>query len=291
MHEELEPKEPSRNWGGHRRCLSSSSCLGRLSLTSSSRSAGVKLRNSFSDIQLNIVLRRGRWGARLRGRDRALLIWITRACPSLLGLSCVVRPDTILRWHRTGFRACWRWKSRGRAGRPKLAVNCANYQTDEHGEPVVGRSAHPWRTAEAWLRDRGVDRLQIHDPAARAAVANLADILAQPCKRRCGDRSVRGSNSDIRVLVCVSCRGSRSPTAALVCSDPAPDGGVAGATDRGVIPDLLVHDNDGAYGHAFTIRVRAMGIRDRPIAPRSPWQNPCVERLIGTLRRDCRIIC
>ena len=56
-----------------------------------------------------------------RGRDRALLIWITRACPSLLGLSCVVRPDTILRWHRTGFRAYWRWKSCGRAGRPKVS--------------------------------------------------------------------------------------------------------------------------------------------------------------------------
>ena len=49
----------------------------------------------------------------------------------------------------------------------------------------------------------------------------------------------------------------------------------------------LVRDNDGAYGHAFTSRVRAMGIRDRPIAPRSPWQNPYAERLIGTLRRDC----
>jgi transposase InsO family protein len=49
----------------------------------------------------------------------------------------------------------------------------------------------------------------------------------------------------------------------------------------------LVRDNDGAYGHAFTNRVRAMRIRDRPISPRSPWQNPYVERVIGTLRRDC----
>jgi transposase InsO family protein len=52
-------------------------------------------------------------------------------------------------------------------------------------------------------------------------------------------------------------------------------------------PTYLVRDNDGAYGLAFTRRVRAMGIRDRPISPRSPWQNPCVERLIGTLRREC----
>ncbi|MGH9548295.1 MAG: integrase core domain-containing protein [Terriglobales bacterium] len=52
-------------------------------------------------------------------------------------------------------------------------------------------------------------------------------------------------------------------------------------------PTYLVRDNDGAYGQTFTSRLRAMGIRDRPISPRSPWQNPYVERLIGTLRRDC----
>ena len=48
-----------------------------------------------------------------------------------------------------------------------------------------------------------------------------------------------------------------------------------------------MRDNDGAYGHVFTSRVRAMGIRDRPISPASPWQNGIAERLIGTLRREC----
>jgi hypothetical protein len=52
-------------------------------------------------------------------------------------------------------------------------------------------------------------------------------------------------------------------------------------------PRYLIRDNDGAYGQAFTNRLRKMDIRDRPIAPRSPWQNPYVERLIGTLRREC----
>ena len=49
----------------------------------------------------------------------------------------------------------------------------------------------------------------------------------------------------------------------------------------------LVRDNDRAYGHAFISRVRAMGIRDRPISPRFPWQNGHIERLIGTVRREC----
>ena len=53
------------------------------------------------------------------------------------------------------------------------------------------------------------------------------------------------------------------------------------------VPGILIRDNDGAYGEAFTRRLRAMGIRDRPIAPRSPWQNGYVERSIGSIRREC----
>jgi transposase InsO family protein len=48
-----------------------------------------------------------------------------------------------------------------------------------------------------------------------------------------------------------------------------------------------IRDNDCAYGAVFTRRVRSMGIRDRPIAPRSPWQNGYVERAIGSIQREC----
>ena len=55
----------------------------------------------------------------------------------------------------------------------------------------------------------------------------------------------------------------------------------------GTAPTYLIRDNDVSYGQIFKGRLRSMGIRDRPISPRSPWQNAYVERLIGTLRRDC----
>src|SRR6266705_5522301 len=71
--------------------------------------------------QLNIALRRAPLRLRLHGSDRALLVWMTRIWPSLLDISQVVKPETILRWHRSGFRAFWRWKSRNRIGRPKVA--------------------------------------------------------------------------------------------------------------------------------------------------------------------------
>src|SRR5262245_51219681 len=53
------------------------------------------------------------------------------------------------------------------------------------------------------------------------------------------------------------------------------------------VPRYLIRDRDRAYGPAFIRRVRAMGIRDRPISARSPWQNGYAERVIGSIRRDC----
>lgn len=52
-------------------------------------------------------------------------------------------------------------------------------------------------------------------------------------------------------------------------------------------PKFIVRDNDGAYGHVFRQRLYAMGIRDRPTAPHSPWQNGYAERVIGSIKREC----
>jgi hypothetical protein len=71
----------------------------------------LEIENLFLRHQLYIALRHAPRLLRLRGCDRALLVWMTRRWPSL---ACVVQPETILRWHRAGFRAYWRWKSRGR---------------------------------------------------------------------------------------------------------------------------------------------------------------------------------
>src|SRR6188508_2766111 len=76
--------------------------------------------NLFLRHQLNIALRRARHRPWLCASDRVLLIRMTKLWPSLLGAVRVVQPETILRWHRAGFRMFWRWKSRNRAGRPRI---------------------------------------------------------------------------------------------------------------------------------------------------------------------------
>ena len=70
-----------------------------------------------------VILRRGK-SARLpfTAADRLMLGWICRLFPSARNALAIVRPDTVVRWHRAGFRAYWRWKSRGWPGRPALSA-------------------------------------------------------------------------------------------------------------------------------------------------------------------------
>src|SRR5262249_16201227 len=70
--------------------------------------------------QLQVALPRAPARLHLRRIDRAIMVCLARFWPELLGSVQVVKPETILRWHRAGFRAFWRWKSRGRAGRPRI---------------------------------------------------------------------------------------------------------------------------------------------------------------------------
>src|SRR5262245_18047259 len=81
----------------------------------------LEVENLFLRHQLNIALRRAPHRLRLRGSDRALLVWMTWLWPNLLGLSRLVQPETILPWHRARFRAYWGLKSRGRSGRPRVS--------------------------------------------------------------------------------------------------------------------------------------------------------------------------
>ena len=93
--------------------------------------------NLFLRHQLSIALRRAPPRLRLRGSDRALLVWMTRLWPSLLGATQVVQPETILRWHRAGFKAFWRWKSRTRAGRSKIDRGLRDLIRRMSNSPVI----------------------------------------------------------------------------------------------------------------------------------------------------------
>jgi hypothetical protein len=85
----------------------------------------LEVENLFLRHQLNIVLRRTPQRLRLRGGDRALLVWMTRRWPSLLGLAHVVQPDTVLRWHRAGLRPIGAGNLKVGQGDLGSSVSCA----------------------------------------------------------------------------------------------------------------------------------------------------------------------
>src|SRR6266568_6337896 len=105
----------------------------------------LEIENLFLRHQLTIALRRAPRRLRLHGSDRAVLVWLTRLWPSLIGLVRVVQPDTILRWHRSGFRAYWRWKSRGQPGRPRVSRELRELIRQMNKDnPFMGSPAYPW---------------------------------------------------------------------------------------------------------------------------------------------------
>src|ERR1700751_5086458 len=117
-----------------------------------------------------IVLRRRLHGrVRLTNNDRWFFIQLYRWFPSILQVLTIIRPETLVRWHRAGFRCYWRWKSRPLGGRPQIDTELRSLIADEHGESALGCATHSRRTAQAWVSDRAVQRRQVHGQTAGAA--------------------------------------------------------------------------------------------------------------------------
>ena len=249
--------------------------------------------NLFLRHQLNIALRRASPRLRLHSSDRALLVWITRIWPNLLDLSQVVKPETILRWHRSGLRAFWRWKSRHRAGRPKIDRELRDLIRRMSKEnPLWGGSTiHGellmlgFEVAQSTVSKYMVCGQNPPSQTWTTFLRNHAEAIAaiDLCV-------VPTLTFDLLFAFLVLGHGRRQLLWFEVTRHPTAEWLARQLTEAfpwASAPAYLVRDNDCAYGHVFTSRVRAMGIRDRPISPGSPWQNGIAERLIGTLRREC----
>jgi hypothetical protein len=248
----------------------------------------LEVENLFLRHQLNIAMRHAHHRLRLRGGDRALMAWLTWLWPSLLGLSRVVQPDTILRWHRAGFRAYWRWKSRRKLGRPRVShelrelIRQMSQNNPLWGAPRIHGELLKlgFEIAESTVSRYMIRRRGPPSQTWRTFLRNHADAIAaiDLC-------IVPTVTFECLFAFLVIGHGRRQLLWFAVTRNPTAEWLARQITEAfpwDAAPANLVRDNDGAYGHVFTARVRAMGIRDRPIAPRSPWQNPYVERLIAT---------
>src|SRR6267143_1960392 len=206
---------------------------------------------------------------------------------------CLVRPETVVRWLRQGFRAFWTWKShRGRVGRPLVSSEIADLvRTMALANPLWGAPRIHGELLKLGLdvSQRSVARLMPRRPKPpsqmwRTFLRNhLADLVSV-------DFFVVPT-ATFRVLYVfvvllhhrrqvVHFNVTDSPTAAWTAQQ------VVEAFPDDSAPRYLLRDRDGIYGGEFRRRVKGMLIAEVLTAPRSPWQNPFVERVIGTIRRE-----
>src|SRR5665213_1352463 len=253
----------------------------------------LKAENTVLRHQLNILQRKATARPQLSGSDRALFIWLCRLFPSIADAITIVRPETVIGWHRAGFCAWWRWKSRNSGGRPKVDRELRDLirrMCEEnplwgapriHGELLkLGFAVAQSTVSKYMLRGRG-PRSQGWKTFLRSHADGIeaVDFLIVPTLtfERVFAFVVLGVGRRNILWIGVT----TNPTAQWLARQ------ITEAFPWDSAPVFLIRDNDGAYGKVFKRRLRAMGIRDRPTSPRSPWQNGHVERVIGSIRREC----
>src|SRR5258708_513889 len=241
-----------------------------------------------------IVLRRRLHGrVRLTNHDRWFLIQLYRWVPSILQVLTIIRPETLVRWHRAGFRRYWRLKSRPLGGRPQidteLRVVLPRMSVENplwgapriHGELLkLGFEVAQSSVAKYMVKRRGPPSqgwrtfLRNHAPDIAAI-----DLFVVPTIGFDLLYAYIILRLDRREMVWIGV--TTHPTAEWVARQ------ITGAFPWNEAPRYMIRDRDRIYGPVVTRRLRAMGIRDKPIAPASPWQNGFAERLIGSIRREC----
>jgi putative transposase len=230
----------------------------------------------------------------LRRRDRIFWAVLSRVWANWRSALLIVQPDTVVRWHRTGFKLFWRWKSRsGKIGRPRIEaeirmlIRRMSRENPSWGVPrIQSELALLGHTvSEATVRKYRIQERKPPSQTWRTFLDNhLADIVAV-------DFFVVPT-ATFRILYTFiilrhDCRRvahfnvTTHPSAAWTAQQ------IVEAFPEESAPLFLVRDRDGIYGLEFQTRVANMGIEEVVTAARSPWQNPFVERIIGSIRREC----
>jgi putative transposase len=229
-------------------------------------------------------------------RDRVFWVLLSRLWSNWRSALAIVQPETVIRWHRMGFKLYWRWKSRaGKPGRPPI---------EREIRDLIRRMS---RENPMWGTPRIQSELALlgHDVAEATATKYMVRTQKPPSQtwRTFLDNHVPDiAACDFLIVPTVTFRvlyvflvlrhDRRQIVHFNVTTNPH-----ATWTAQQIIdafpyeeaPHFLIRDRDGIYGDHFTKRVKDMGIEEVLIAPCSPWQNPYCERVIGSIRRECLV--
>ena len=243
--------------------------------------------------QVMVLRRQVRGRVYLTNLDRLFLVQLYYWFPSILRVLAIVQPATVVRWHRAGFRCYWRWKSRARGGRPQINTELSalirrmSIESPLWGAPRIhgellklGLDVAQSSVAKYMVKRRGPPsqrwRTFLRNHAPDIAAMDLFVVPTIGFDLLYAFVIVR---LDRRDLVWINV--TANPTDEWIARQ------LTEAFPWGEAPRYLIRDRDQIYGSIVTSRIRAMGIRDKPTAPASPWQNGFAERLIGSIRREC----
>src|SRR6202140_1415464 len=249
--------------------------------------------NSVLRHQLNVVRRRLPGRVRLTNHDRWFFVQLYRWFPSILQVLAIIRPETLVGWHRAGFRRYWRWKSRPLGGRPQIEtklralIRPLSIENLRWGAPrrkgellKLGFEVAHSSVAKYMVKRRGPPsqewRTFLCNHAPDIAAMDLLVVPTIGFSLLYAFVIVRLDRRDI-----VWINVTTNPTSDWIARQ------MTEAFPWDDAPKYLIRDRDRIYGAVVTRRLRAMGIRDKPTAPASPWQNGFAERLIGSIRREC----
>ncbi len=230
----------------------------------------------------------------LTRRDRIFWVWLSRLWAGWRSVLMIVQPDTVVRWHRQGFRLYWRWKSRSRKpGRLKIEAEIRSLIRRMSREnpswgvpPIRSELALLGHTvSEATVRKYRIRKRKPPSQTWRTFLDNhLVDIVAIDF--------FTVPTATFRILFAfVVLRHDRRHVVHLnVTAHPTAEWTaqqIVEAFPDYEAPRFLLRDRDSIYGEFFRRRIKHMGIKAVVTAARSPWQSRYVERLIGSIRREC----
>src|ERR1700694_3069984 len=241
-----------------------------------------------------IVLRRKLKGrARLTNNDRWFFVRLYRWFPSILPVLMIIRPETLVRWHRAGFRRYWRWKSCRRGGRPQIETDLRalirrmNVENPLWGAPRIhgellklGFEVAQSSVAKYMVKRRGPPSQEWRTFLCNHAPDIAAmDLFVVPTIGFSLLYAFVIVHLDRRNLVWINV--TTNPTAEWVARQ------MTEAFPWDDAPKYLIRDRDRIFGAVVTRRLRAMASGTSLPHQASPWQNGFAERLIGSIRREC----
>ncbi len=240
------------------------------------------------------VLKRSQRRIKVKQRDRVFWIWLSRTWSGWRAALIIVKPATVIGWHRRGFKLYWtRLSQRGVGGRPAVSQEIRDLiRNMAKCNPLWGPPRIHGELLKLGINisERSVSRLI---PRGRQPPSQTwHTFLTNHLNEIASIDLFTVPTATFRVLFCLVVLShdrrrvlhfnvTEHPTAQWAAQQ------LVEAFPERVSARYLLRDRDRIYGDYFRQRVRGLGLKEVLSAPRSPWQNAYVERLIGSIRREC----